>query len=70
MAEASVNSESSALALAQVLVSARNLFGSEVAYLAVPDEDNETFTFDQTLGIKTSAFRHLRMGFSQGLGNK
>jgi len=68
VAEASVNSASAALALAQVLASARNLFGSEVAYLAVSDDDNETFTFDQTLGIKTSAFRHLRMSFGQGLG--
>lgn len=57
-------------ALTSLIVSARQLFGSEVAYLSLPGHDVETFTFDQMLGIRTPDFRHLRMREGQGLGGR
>lgn len=54
--------------LSTLLGSARRLFDSDVAYLSLPEHDNETFTFDQMLGIHTSDFRHLRIREGQGLG--
>jgi signal transduction histidine kinase len=55
-------------ALTTLLVSAKWLFDSEVAYLSLPEDDVETFTFDQVLGIRTPDFRHLRIRGGQGLG--
>ncbi|GAA2866228.1 hypothetical protein GCM10010472_24480 [Pseudonocardia halophobica] len=55
-------------ALTTLLVSAQWLFDSEVAYLSLPTDDVDTFTFDQMLGIRTPDFRHLRIREGQGLG--
>lgn len=68
VAEAAVTSDDVAAALASMLVSVRDLFGSEVAYLSLPEHDVDTFTFDQVLGIRTAEFRHLRIRLGQGLG--
>lgn len=68
IAAAAVTSENVAEALTSMLLTARALFGSEVAYLSLPDPDTETFTFDQMLGIHTPDFRHLRIREGQGLG--
>ncbi|MCE3552756.1 GAF domain-containing protein [Pseudonocardia sp. RS11V-5] len=55
-------------ALTTLILSAKWLFDSEVAYLSLPTTDADTFTFDQMLGIRTSDFRHLRIREGQGLG--
>lgn len=54
--------------LTTLLMSAQRLFDSDVAYLSLPENDVETFTFDQVLGIRTPDFRHLRIHEGQGLG--
>jgi signal transduction histidine kinase len=68
VADATASSDDATAALGAILVSARDLFGSEVAYLSLPEYDPETFTFDQVLGIRTAQFRHLRIRLGQGLG--
>lgn len=68
VAASAVDSEDVADVLTTLLITARQLFGSEVAYLALPEHDVETFTFDQMLGIRTPGFRHLRIQEGQGLG--
>lgn len=68
VADATASSDDAGSALAAILVSARDLFGSEVAYLSLPEYDTDTFTFDQVLGIRTAQFRHLRVDLGQGLG--
>lgn len=68
VATAAVDRFDVAETLTTLLVSARRLFESDVAYLSLPEHDEETFTFDQVLGIHTSDFRHLRIREGQGLG--
>ncbi|GAB3397529.1 hypothetical protein GCM10027360_93580 [Amycolatopsis echigonensis] len=68
VAEAAVDGSDVPAALSAVLTSARDLLRSEVAYLAVPDNGPGTFVFDQMLGIRTVAFRSLRVQLGQGLG--
>lgn len=68
VADASVSGEDAESALGAILVSARDLFDSEVAYLSIPEDDEAIFTFDQVLGIRTHEFRHLRIALGQGLG--
>ena len=70
VAGATVECTDAGEALTSLIVSARRLFGSEVAYLSLPEHDVETFTFDQMLGIHTPDFRHLRMREGQGLGGR
>jgi signal transduction histidine kinase len=54
--------------LAAILHSAKRLFNTEVSYLAMPQRDKSVFTFTQTLGIHTPAFRGLKVEEGQGLG--
>ncbi|AIJ24715.1 GAF domain protein [Amycolatopsis methanolica 239] len=68
VAAAAVGCTDVAETLTTLLMSAQRLFGSDVAYLSLPELDVETFTFDQTLGIRTPDFRHLRIRDGQGLG--
>lgn len=68
VAAAAVDRFDVAETLTTLLASARRLFESDVAYLSLPEHDEETFTFDQVLGIHTSDFRHLRIRAGQGLG--
>ncbi|MEV0071723.1 GAF domain-containing protein [Amycolatopsis sp. NPDC050768] len=68
VAEAAVDGPNVPAVLSAVLTSARDLLRSEVAYLAVPDGGPGTFVFDQVLGIRTPAFRSLRVQLGQGLG--
>ncbi|WP_028933146.1 GAF domain-containing sensor histidine kinase [Pseudonocardia spinosispora] len=68
VAAATVDCADAGEALTTLLVSAKWLLDSEVAYLSLPEDDVETFTFDQVLGIRTPAFRHLRIREGQGLG--
>ena len=68
MAEAAVSGPDGSAGLTTIIASTRELFRSEVAYLAVPDDTSGTFVFDQVLGIRTSSFRCLRVGHGQGLG--
>lgn len=68
VAEAAVDGPDVPTVLSAVLTSARDLMRSEVAYLAVPDGRQGTFVFDQVLGIRTLAFRTLRVQFGHGLG--
>lgn len=68
VAEAAVDGPNVPAVLSAVLTSARDLLRSEVAYLAVPDGGAGTFVFDQVLGIRTPAFRSLRVQLGQGLG--
>ncbi|MFI5613489.1 GAF domain-containing protein [Amycolatopsis sp. NPDC051903] len=68
VAEAAVDGPDVPTVLSAVLTSARDLMRSEVAYLAVPDGGPGTFVFDQVLGIRTPAFRSLRVQLGQGLG--
>lgn len=68
VAESTASSENAGAALAAILAAARDLFGSQVAYLSIPGHDEETFVFDQTLDIRTSEFRHLEISLGQGLG--
>lgn len=68
VATAAVDRSDVAETLSTLLVSARCLFDSDVAYLSLPEHDEQTFTFDQVLGIHTSDFRHLRIREGQGLG--
>nr|WP_179278533.1 GAF domain-containing protein [Rhodococcus sp. 06-418-1B] len=49
------------------LAAARNLTAGDVAYLAMPVDDDQ-FAFTQTLGITTSDFMDLRVGHGEGLG--
>lgn len=51
-----------------IVVAARGLFGSSVAYVALPERDQEHFAFTSLVGVRTSAFRRLRMRVDQGLG--
>lgn len=68
VARATVEAEDAGAALAVILGSARELLGSDVAYMALPGPDERTYNFDYMLGIRTPAFRRLSMGFDQGLG--
>ncbi|MBN9743489.1 hypothetical protein DMP23_20790 [Amycolatopsis sp. A1MSW2902] len=68
VASAAVGCADVAETLTTLLVSAQRLFDTDVDYLSLPEFDIETFTFDQTLGIHTPEFRHLRIRDGQGLG--
>jgi signal transduction histidine kinase len=54
--------------LEAIVVAAKELFGTSVAYIALPERDNEHFAFTSLIGIRTSEFRRLRMRLDQGLG--
>lgn len=48
---------------------ARSLMGTATAYIAMPEDGStDAFPFSALVGIRTSAFRRLRMGREQGLG--
>lgn len=48
---------------------ARSLMGTPTAYIAMPEDGSAgAFPFTTLVGIRTSAFRRLRMGREQGLG--
>lgn len=68
IAAAAVECEDVGESLTSLLVWAQWLLNSEVAYLALPEDNLGTFTFDQTLGIRTNGFRNLRIREGQGLG--
>ena len=51
-----------------IVTAARDLFGTSVAYIALPERDQEHFAFTSLVGIRTSEFRRLRMRLDQGLG--
>ncbi|MGX6448941.1 GAF domain-containing protein, partial [Patulibacter sp. S7RM1-6] len=54
--------------LAAVTTIARGLLGTSTAYVAMPERRTGAFPFTTMVGIRTSAFRRLRMGPDQGLG--
>jgi signal transduction histidine kinase len=54
--------------LEAIVIAARQLFGSSVAYIALPERDHQHFVFTSLVGIRTSEFRRLRMRLDQGLG--
>jgi signal transduction histidine kinase len=54
--------------LEAIVIAARQLFGSSVAYIALPERDQQHFVFTSLVGIRTSEFRRLRMRLDQGLG--
>jgi signal transduction histidine kinase len=51
-----------------ILHSAKRLFNTEVSYLAMPQRNKSIFSFAQTLGIHTPAFRGLQVEEGHGLG--
>jgi signal transduction histidine kinase len=65
---ASHDSASVAELLSATVASARELMGTEVAYVSLPEHDPEYFAFTAMLGIQTSAFRRLRVRLGLGLG--
>ena len=56
------------LRLRIMIQTVRVLFGTDVAYLATPSEENDVFTFTQTQGIRTKSFKSLRVEEEHGLG--
>lgn len=52
-----------------LVTSARDIFGSDTAYLALPEEPDTTkYYFASMANVNTPQFRQLRMRFEQGLG--
>lgn len=52
-----------------LVATARQVFGSDTAYLALPEEgDAMNYYFASLSNVKTPQFRQLRMQFGQGLG--
>lgn len=68
VAEANACMSDAEARLAAMLHSAKRLFNAEVSYLAMPQRDKSVFTFAQTLGIYTPAFRGLQVEEGHGLG--
>lgn len=68
VAEAGVTSDDVGVLLEAVVVAARMLLGTSVAYTSLPEPDSDAFVFATLLNIKTSPFRRLRMRIGQGLG--
>lgn len=55
--------------LTSLITSARQIFDSDTAYLALPDEPDTTkYYFASMANVNTPQFRQLRMRFEQGLG--
>ncbi|USQ79118.1 GAF domain-containing protein [Ornithinimicrobium faecis] len=55
--------------LTSLVASAREIFGSDTAYLALPEESETTkYYFASMANVNTPQFRQLRMRFEQGLG--
>jgi signal transduction histidine kinase len=54
--------------LASIATIARSLMGTSTAYVAMPERATGAYPFTTLIGIRTSAFRRLRMGLDQGLG--
>lgn len=54
--------------LAGIASIARSLMGTSAAYIALPDPSTDRFPFATLAGIRTSAFRRLRMAHDQGIG--
>jgi signal transduction histidine kinase len=54
--------------LGTILHAGRGLLKTSVCYLSVPDSAAEVFTFTKNVGLRTSAFKQLRMAPGQGLG--
>lgn len=54
--------------LEAIVMAARDLFGTSVAYIALPERDHEHFAFTSLVGVRTREFRRLRMRHDQGLG--
>jgi signal transduction protein with GAF and PtsI domain len=44
------------------------LFGTDTAYIAMPDEEKNELYIHTTLGINTDAFKKIRVSFNKGLG--
>lgn len=68
VAEAATSVPSAEQVADVLLAAARRLTESDTAYLAVPVDD-EFFAFSRTLGVRTSEFRKLRVGMSEGIGS-
>jgi signal transduction histidine kinase len=68
VAEASVELQDVPAILEAVVFAAKMMLGTEVAYISLPDDDPDIFQFSTLLGIKTSAFRRLRVRRGEGLG--
>ncbi|MBI5249039.1 MAG: PAS domain S-box protein [Desulfomonile tiedjei] len=56
--------------LMMVVEQARNLLGADTAYLALCDETAKEVYMHTLSGIKTEAFKKLRLPFGEGLGGK
>jgi signal transduction histidine kinase len=55
--------------LGSLVTTAREIFGSDTAYLALPEEgDTANYYFAAMSNVETPQFRQLRMSFGQGLG--
>lgn len=55
--------------LTSLVTSARQIFGSDTAYLALPEEGEAmNYYFASMSNVNTPQFRQLRMAFAQGLG--
>lgn len=67
IAEAATSELSTDRLMDVVLAGARQLLETDVAYLAMPVDD-EIFAMSRTLGIRTQPFQRLRVAPDQGLG--
>jgi signal transduction histidine kinase len=66
--EASLGTDEVSSILEAVVVAARDLLGTDVAYASLPEDDPDYFNFTTLLNIRTSAFRRLRVRLGEGLG--
>jgi signal transduction histidine kinase len=68
VSEASLETDDVSSILEAVVVAARTLLGTDVAYVSLPEDDPDYFHFTTLLNIRTSAFRRLRVRLGEGLG--
>jgi len=54
--------------VANVIAVGRGLMKTSACYMSMPVEDGDVFSFSSTLGVRTKAFKSLRMSSGQGLG--
>jgi len=53
---------------AATLAVGRGLLRTSAVYMSLPEQSADIFTFSSFVGVRTSAFKRLRMGAGQGLG--
>jgi signal transduction histidine kinase len=68
VAQTEADAESMDDLLEGVLNVGRDLLKTSAFYLSLPDAASEVFTFSKYVGLRTNAFKRLRMASGQGLG--